>query len=134
MLFRFVRSGVVTSDLTDSYPIRAAVPSDLADSYTISASVSADLSDGYSVLAAVTADLVDGYAIVTAVSSSLSDSYTIESSGGGSYPTVADIAAGVLAAAQVTPIHSNTQLINDAEVMGDGTEGNDWRGVGVQPQ
>lgn len=45
-----------------------------------------------------------------------------------------DIAAATLAAAQVTPIHSNTQLINDAEVIGDGTDGNDWRGVGVQPQ
>ena len=43
-------------------------------------------------------------------------------------------AAAMLAAAQVTPIHSNVQSINDAEVIGDGTEGDDWRGVGVQPQ
>jgi hypothetical protein len=45
-----------------------------------------------------------------------------------------DIAQATLAAAQVTPIHSNNKLINDAEVIGDGTDGNDWRGVGVQPQ
>lgn len=45
-----------------------------------------------------------------------------------------EIAVAVLAAAQVTPIHSNVQQINDAEVIGDGTDGNDWRGVGVQPQ
>jgi hypothetical protein len=44
------------------------------------------------------------------------------------------LAAYVLAAAQVDPIYSNTQLINDVEVIGDGTDGNDWRAVGVPPQ
>ena len=53
---------------------------------------------------------------------------------GGSGPSAADIAAAILAQAQITPIHSNTKLMNGAEVIGDGTDGNDWRGVGVQPQ
>lgn len=55
------------------------------------------------------------------------------STSGSTGPTAAEIAAAILAAAQVTPIHSNTKLINDAEVIGDGKEGNDWRGVGVPP-
>jgi hypothetical protein len=44
------------------------------------------------------------------------------------------IAPSVLTASHVSPIHANVQTINDAEVIGDGTDGNDWRGVGVQPQ
>lgn len=43
------------------------------------------------------------------------------------------LAAAILAAAQITPIHSNTRLINDALVIGDGKAGNDWRGEGVPP-
>lgn len=43
------------------------------------------------------------------------------------------LAAAILSAAQVTPIHSNVQSMNNAEVIGDGTEGNAWRGVGVPP-
>lgn len=43
------------------------------------------------------------------------------------------LAQAILAAAQVTPIHSNVQSMNGAEVIGDGTEGNSWRGVGVPP-
>jgi hypothetical protein len=34
----------------------------------------------------------------------------------------------MLTAAQITPIHSNNKLINDATVIGDGTAGNKWRG------
>ena len=44
------------------------------------------------------------------------------------------IAAAVLAAAEVTPIHSNTKQINSAKVIGTGQLGDDWRGEGVQPQ
>lgn len=43
------------------------------------------------------------------------------------------LAQAILAAAQVTPIHANAKLINDAVVIGDGLAGNDWRGVGVPP-
>ena len=59
---------------------------------------------------------------------------TVSTGGGSGAPTAEENAAAILAAAQITPIHSNTQLINDAEVIGDGTEGDDWRGVGVPPQ
>jgi len=45
----------------------------------------------------------------------------------------AEIATAILAAAQITPIHADTQLINSAPVIGDGTDGDDWRGVGVPP-
>lgn len=52
---------------------------------------------------------------------------------GGSGYTPEQIADAILAAAQITPIHADTQLINSAEVIGDGTAGNDWRGLGVPP-
>ena len=44
-----------------------------------------------------------------------------------------ELAAYVLAAAGVDPIHANIETINTAEVIGDGTEGNAWRGLGVPP-
>ena len=43
------------------------------------------------------------------------------------------VPADVLSAAQTTPIFSNVQQMNDAEVIGTGTSGDDWRGVGVPP-
>ncbi len=58
---------------------------------------------------------------------------TIVNSSGSTPPTVDAIAAGVLAAAATTPIAADTQLMNAAEIIGDGTAGNPWRGVGVSP-
>ena len=52
---------------------------------------------------------------------------------GGSGPSAESIAAAVLAALQATPIPVNNTLINGAPVIGDGSEANPWRGVGVQP-
>ena len=51
----------------------------------------------------------------------------------GDYPTTGEIAAAVLSALQATPIPVNNTLINGAPVIGDGSEANPWRGVGVQP-
>ena len=45
----------------------------------------------------------------------------------GSYPTAAEIAAAVLAAAQITPIHANMKMGNDEIMIGDGSTGNKWR-------
>jgi hypothetical protein len=44
-----------------------------------------------------------------------------------------DIAAAVLATLQATTIPVDAQKMNGADVIGDGTEGNPWRGVGVPP-
>ena len=52
---------------------------------------------------------------------------------GGSGPSSESIAAAVLAALQATTIPVNNTLINGAPVIGDGSEANPWRGVGVQP-
>lgn len=51
----------------------------------------------------------------------------------GDYPTTGEIAAAVLTALQATPIPVNNTLINGAPVIGDGSEANPWRGVGVSP-
>lgn len=48
-------------------------------------------------------------------------------------PTAGDIATAILAAAAVTPIKADVQLMNSAEVVGTGTTGDAWRGVGVSP-
>lgn len=49
------------------------------------------------------------------------------------YPTTGEIASAVLAALQATTIPVNNTLINGAPVIGDGSEANPWRGVGVSP-
>lgn len=38
-------------------------------------------------------------------------------------------AAATLAAATLTPIYANVQQMNDANVIGNGTAGNKWRGA-----
>lgn len=48
-------------------------------------------------------------------------------------PSAATIAAQTLAAAEATPIHSNAKTMNDAAIIGDGSELDPWRGVGVSP-
>jgi len=47
---------------------------------------------------------------------------------GGTGPTAAEIAEAILAAAQITPIYSDNRKINGANVIGDGSAGNQWRG------
>ena len=54
-------------------------------------------------------------------------------SAGTTGPSAESIAAAVLAALQATTIPVNNTLINGAPVIGDGSEANPWRGVGVQP-
>jgi hypothetical protein len=49
----------------------------------------------------------------------------------GSGPTLEQIVAAVLAALQATTIPVDTKKMNGADIIGDGTEANPWRGVGV---
>ena len=46
---------------------------------------------------------------------------------------IARIAAAVLAALQTTTIHVDATYMNGAPIIGDGSETNPWRGVGVSP-
>lgn len=50
---------------------------------------------------------------------------------GGSGPSAADIAAAILAAAQITPIYADMRKTNGQNIIGDGTEGNKFRSVQV---
>lgn len=52
---------------------------------------------------------------------------------GGSGPSAVDIAAAVLAAINSTTIPVDVQKMNGADILGDGTEADPWRGVGVSP-
>ena len=51
----------------------------------------------------------------------------------GDYPTTGEIASAVLAALQRTTIPVDTKKMNGADIIGDGSEADPWRGVGVQP-
>ena len=53
------------------------------------------------------------------------------STSGGSGPTAESIAAAVLAALNATTIPVDVQKMNSAEVIGDGSEAEPWRGLGV---
>ena len=53
--------------------------------------------------------------------------------GGGTYPTAESIAAAVVSALQGTTIPVDTKKMNGYTIIGDGSEANPWRGVGVQP-
>jgi hypothetical protein len=50
----------------------------------------------------------------------------ISTSGGSSGPSAADIAAAILAAAGITPIHADIRKINGVDVVGAGVSGNEW--------
>lgn len=52
---------------------------------------------------------------------------------GGSGPSAESIAAALVAALNLTAIPVDVQKMNGAEVIGDGSEANMWRGVGVPP-
>ena len=55
------------------------------------------------------------------------------STSGGSGPTAAEIAAELLAALNSTTIPVDAKKMNGANVIGDGSELDPWRGVGVSP-
>ena len=52
---------------------------------------------------------------------------------GGSGPSADSIAAATVAALQAIFLKVDAAKMNGAEIVGDGSEGNPWRGVGVQP-
>ena len=47
--------------------------------------------------------------------------------GGGSAPSVSEIAAAILAAAQLAPIYADARRINGTTLAGSGVEGDSWR-------
>lgn len=49
------------------------------------------------------------------------------STSGSTGPSAADIAAAILAAAQITPIHSDIKKVNSVTVAGTGATGDEWR-------
>ena len=48
------------------------------------------------------------------------------STSGSSGPSVAEIVAGIMAQASITPIHSNIKQVNDVTVTGTGVAGDTW--------
>ena len=58
----------------------------------------------------------------------------VTSAVGGTGPSAESIAAAVLTALNATTIPVDVQKMNGAAVIGTGLIGDDWRGVGVQPQ
>jgi len=56
---------------------------------------------------------------------------TAVATGGSSGPSAAAVAAAVLSELNATTIPVNAKKMNGAEIIGDGSAGNKWRGVGV---
>lgn len=52
---------------------------------------------------------------------------------GSTGPSASEIAAAVLAAMNLAPPKVDVERMNGAEVIGDGSESDPWRGVGVSP-
>lgn len=81
LYFETAGTSQVTSDLADSYAIRAAVAQDCADSYAIRSAITQDLADSYALRALANGDLADSYAIRAAINADLADDYDIQTSG-----------------------------------------------------
>ena len=99
--------GSVQKDTASAYSVRSAVSRDVAASYTVSAAASS-----------VYADSTASYSVDGVVPSG---------------PSAESIAAAVVAALQGTTIPVDAQKMNGADIIGDGSEANPWRGAGVQP-
>ena len=52
--------------------------------------------------------------------------WLMSASTGDTSPTAAEIAAAILAAAQITPIHSDVQKVRSQDLTGDGSDANPW--------
>jgi len=102
-----------------------------ADSLTLSTAAYLAIAD------AIHAHLADNLSLSTDSSASLAIADALHSlasdalvlslpSAPGTCPTAAEIAAAVLAAAQVTPIHSDILKVNNHSVNGSGTDGDPW--------
>lgn len=69
----------VSSDLADSYLLRADVSGDIGDSYAVRSNVSGGLADSYLLRNYTDSDLADAYILRASVSGDLGDSYAIDS-------------------------------------------------------
>ena len=67
------------------------------------------------------------------VSVSMGSNFGPEETGGGGGASAGDIAAAVVAALNATTIPVDAQKMNGADIIGTGTTGDAWRGVGVSP-
>jgi hypothetical protein len=66
--------------------------------------------------------------VVTVIQSRVSQMTQAISTSGAPAPTANENAAAILAAAQITPIHSDAKKMNGATIYGNGTSGDKWRG------
>jgi len=123
--FTAVGVSSVASDAAVSYAIVARISADSAASYTLRSAVSADCSGSYSLLTAgaVACDSVASYVICAAVFSDCSGAYSV---GAGVMPSVAAIAAAVVAALNATTIPVDLRRVTGQAINGAGTEANPW--------
>ena len=144
--YSILTAGAVTSDTASTYAIRGVVQSDASVAYELRGAVQSTLSGGYDIRQAVASDTSASYAVTSlaVVTSDLVAAYTVTGTAGLSEadiaaiwaygvrtitgPTAADIAAAILAQAQLTPIYADARKMNGAAMLGDGTAGNLWRG------
>ena len=134
-VYDVLSSSSVASNSTVSYSVRGTVTANSSPAYAVRSAAQSDQVIGYSLRSSVSRDVVSAYGVAASESSVYSDltaSYSVDGVIP-ACPSAESIAAAVLAALQATTIPVNNTLINGAPVIGDGSEANPWRGVGVQP-
>lgn len=125
----------VASSNAVNYSVRGAVAASVLVGYSVRGSAQRDAASAYSVRSAVSRDVAASYTVSASVASVYADSTASYSVDGGapSGPSAESIAAAVLAALQATPIPVDTKKMNGHTIIGDGSESDPWRGVGVSP-
>ena len=123
----------VASSNAVNYSVRGVVSASSLVGYSVRGSVQKDAASAYSVRSTVSRDGASNYAIAGAASVVYSDNAANYSVDGvvPSGPSAESIAAAVLAALQGTTIPVDTKKMNGADIVGDGSESDPWRGVGV---
>ena len=125
----------VASSNAVNYSVRGAVAASVLVGYSVRGSAQRDAASAYSVRSAVSRDVAASYTVSASVASVYADSTASYSVDGvvPSGPSAESIAAAVLAALQTTTIPVDTKKMNGYTIIGDGSEADLWRGVGVQP-
>ena len=96
--------------------------------YAIGNMIGSTVDSGVLTTTAIASEVWSSLAAAYNASGTMGQKLNSAASGGVDY---ASLAESVLNAAQANPIHADTQKINGADVVGDGSESNQWRGAGV---
>ena len=135
--YSILSASAVSSSVTAGYAIKGAVQSSIVAGYSIAQAVQAEIAASYIIRSGAVSEAQAAYVIRGLVQQSIAANYAIDGTaftGSISDADITRIVQAVLAALNATTIPVDVQKMNGAAVIGTGLIGDDWRGVGVQPQ